>query len=179
MHRFTVTALAYVCLICAGCSTTVPLNYIPSSSIRGSGTVSLTTFKYIPAEQGIVEQNEFQKAPAALGYIYLSEPVCDVIRNALRKELVMSGFTVEPGANLTIEADVTRFLYDWIGFVEVDFYLDTTFRIYREKELLLKYDASSHQKAPKTVSQNPEAIRAAISKSFDDFLLEARSKKIL
>ena len=66
MHRFTVTALAYVCLICAGCSTTVPLNYIPSSSIRGSGTVSLTTFKYIPAEQGIVEQNEFQKALGCL-----------------------------------------------------------------------------------------------------------------
>lgn len=178
MRRFFVIIIAFVSLLCIGCGTTLPVNYIPSSSIRGTGTISLTNFKYLPAEKGEVEPNEFQKADAALGYIYLSEPVADIMRNAMRKELVMSGFTVESGSNLIIEADIERFLYDWIGFIEVDFYLDTTFRILRDKELLLKYKSSSHQKAPKTMNQDTEAVRAAISQCFDNFLLEARTKKI-
>lgn len=179
MRRFFILIIVFVSLLCAGCSTTLPVNYIPSSSIRGTGIISLANFKYLPAEKGEVKPNEFQKANAALGYIYLSEPVADIVRNAMRKELVMSGFTVESGSNLTIEADIEGFLYDWLGFVEVDFYLNVTFRILRDKELLLTYKSSSHQKAPKTMNQDTEAVRAAISQCFDNFLLEARSKKIL
>jgi hypothetical protein len=151
---------------------------MPSASIKGSGSLSLGTFRYLPAERGEVELSEFQKAPAAIGAVYLSEPVTDILRNAMRKELVLSGFTVETGADIIIEADIKRFLYDWIGFSEVDFYLDTTFRVFRGKELLIAYDASSHQKAPKTMTLDSEAVRAAISKCFDEFFLEARSKKI-
>jgi hypothetical protein len=178
MNRLITHLLIATSLLIAGCSTTLPVNYIASSSIRGNTTVALGNFKYIPAEQGAVNPNEFQKATAALGQIYLSEPVSDLIRNAMRKELIMSGFTVEPESKLIIEADIKRFLYDWIGFVEVDFYLDATFRILREKELLLTYEASSHQKAPKTMIHDTEAIRAAISKCFDDFFLAARLKKV-
>lgn len=178
MYRVVTLIIVLGSFLFAGCSTTYSVNYIPSSSIRGNGAVSLNTFRYLPAEKGEVASNEFQKASGAMGYIYLSEPIPDIIRNAMRKEFVMSGFTVEPGSNLTIEADINRFLYDWIGFVEVDYYLDVTFRVLQGKELLLTYAASSHQKTPKMVDQIPEAIKALISKCFDDFFLEARAKKI-
>lgn len=178
MFRIVTLVFVLMSLVIAGCSTTLPVNYIPSASIKGSGSLSLSTFRYLPAEKGEVEPNEFQKAPSAIGTIYLSEPVIDILRSAMRKELILSGFAVEPGSDLIIEADIKRFLYDWVGFVEVDFYLDTTFRVLRGKELLLTYDASSHQKAPKMMTLDSEAVRAAIAKCFDDFFLEARSKKV-
>ena len=161
----------------SGCSTTLPVNYIPSATMRGSGDISPGTFRYIPAEKRLVAPNQFQSADFAIGEIYTSEPVTALIRNAVRKELVAAGFSTEPGAPLTINGEITKFLYDWIGYVEVDFYLDITFHVLRNGNEIMVYNASSHQSAPKTMTQDTEAVRAAISKCIDDFFLEARSKK--
>lgn len=161
------------------CSTTLPMNYIPASTIKGSGQVTVGTIHYIPAEHGDVEPDQFQEASAALGDMHTSEPVADLIKNALRKELIAGGFSVEPGSKTVIEADVSRFLYDWIGFVEVDFYMDIEFRMKKDGVLVFAYKASAHQKAPKTMVQDTEAIRASISKCIDDFFLEAHSKRLL
>ena len=63
--------------------------------------------------------------------------------------------------------------------VEVDFYLDITFRISRRGLVVYTHQSSSHQRAPKTMTQDTEAIRSAISKCIDDFLLSARSRRLL
>jgi hypothetical protein len=162
-----------------GCATTLPVHYVPSASIRGSGNVSIGTFRYVPADEGKMAPNEFQKACAGIGKVSLSQPVSELIQTSLRKELIVSGFDVDASAPLVIEGDIERFKYDWIGIVEVDFYLDITFRIYSAESCVLTFRASSHQKAPKTMNQDTEAIRAAISQCFSDMLLEARAKRIL
>jgi uncharacterized lipoprotein YajG len=171
--------LATFALFAAGCTTSLPINYVPSASIRGEGPVSVGMFKYVPADQGSVGPDEFQKATGALGNIHLSQPVPDLFRTAVRKELVAGGYSVEPGAAVEVSGNVTRFLYDWIGIIEVDFYLDVTFTLRKNGETVLIYNTSSHQKAPKTMMQDTEAVRAAISDSIDQFFMEARSKKLL
>jgi hypothetical protein len=170
-------SLLILAIFSAGCST-LPVNYVPSASMRGSGNIKVGEFRYIPADKGQVKPAEFQKAGAALGSMSISEPVVDLMRTALRKELIASGFSVEPDSPITIEGDVQRFLYDWIGFLEVDFYLNIDFRVIKGGRVILSYKASSHQKAPKTMAQDTEAIKAAISRCIDDLFLEARSKKI-
>jgi uncharacterized lipoprotein YajG len=170
-------SLLTLALFATGCST-LPVNYVPSASMRGNGNIKVGKFKYIPADKGQVKPAEFQKVGAAIGSISISEPVVDLMRSALRKELIASGFSVEPDAPITIEGDIHRFLYDWIGLLEVDFYLDIDFRVIKNGQVVLTYKANSHQKAPKTMAQDTEAIKAAISRCIDDLFLEARSKKI-
>lgn len=177
--RVRLFAIIVSALAVTGCSTTLPINYIPSASIRGAGPVEVGEFAYTPADQKKVDSDEFQKATGAIGYIHISQPVPELFRTALRKELVSGGYSVEKDAPVEITGDVTRFLYDWIGVVEVDFYVDVTFRLKKNGQEVLVYKASSHQKAPKTMAQDTEAVRAAISECIDQFFMEARSRKLL
>lgn len=173
-----ILTLAITGALLAACSTTIPVNYVPSSIMRGSGQVSVGRFRYLPAERGAVAPDQFQKASAAIGVIHLSEPAAELIRTALRKELVAAGLSVSQGTSPIIEGDIQRFLYDWIGFVEVDFYLDIDFRIVRNGKVAFAYNARAHKRAPKSAAQaqDSEAIRSSISQCIDDFFLAARAQ---
>ncbi|VFQ45801.1 YajG family lipoprotein [Desulfoluna butyratoxydans] len=180
MKKSILAIAIFLSLFLSACSTTLPINYVPASSINGDGEISVGTIHYIPYEQGKVAENQFQQAEGSLGFIYLSDPVTDLIKTAVRKELIAGGFTVDDNSDFVIEADVTKFLYDWIGFVEVDFYLNINFQIRNKSgEVLFAHNTAAHQKAPKTMAQDTEAVRAAISKCIDEFFLEAHSKQWL
>ncbi len=43
-----------------GCSTTMPINYIASPSIRGQGEIAVGRFQYTPAQQGLVKKMNFK-----------------------------------------------------------------------------------------------------------------------
>ena len=76
-----------------------------------------------------------------------------------------AGLSVSQGTSPIIEGDIQRFLYDWIGFVEVDFYLDIDFRIVRNGKVAFAYNARrAHKRAPKSAAQaqDSEAIRSTI-----------------
>ena len=70
-----------------GCSTTIPVNYVPSPSIRGTGDVEVGKFVYAPYERNEVKANQFQSATAAIGAMYLSENVSDLIEQSLNNYL--------------------------------------------------------------------------------------------
>lgn len=174
----TIFAMAAVLLMSA-CSTTLPLNYIPSSSVRGDVSVTTAPFRYVPAENGEVEPNQFQKNSASIGEIYTGTGIATFVETSLKKELSYSGFKLDGPNPLEISGDVTRFYYDWLGFTEVDFEIKIDFSIAKDGVEVFKYTALSHQKAPKTMAQDPEAIRAALSACIDDFLTQARAKGVL
>lgn len=170
-----------ICFFVSGCSTTIPINYIPSSVIKGDKDISLENFVYLPAQNGKVKENEMQRASGAIGKVYTTKGIAEIIKSAFRKELVASGFTVVSPANITIDVDVDKFLYDWLGFTEVDFYINLTFKVYQNQKEIMVYSVKSHQASPKTVSMtmDNEAIRTALSGAFDEFLIEARNRRIL
>jgi uncharacterized lipoprotein YajG len=166
-------------LLLSACSTTLPLNYIPSSSVRGDASVSTSSFRYIPSENREVAANQFQKNPSSIGQIYTGTDIAIFVHSALKKELAYSGFKLDGPDPFVISGDVTRFYYDWLGFTEVDFEVKIDFKVSKNGEQVFEYTAFSHQKAPKTMAQDPEAIRAALSSCIDDFLTQARAKSIL
>lgn len=100
---------------------------------------------------------------------------------ALKKELAYSGFRPGSISAPSVSGEVTRFYHDWVGVSEVDFEVGINFKITQGDKELFRYSTFSHQKAPKTasMSQDPEAVRAAVSACIDDFLAEARAKGVL
>lgn len=179
MIRYIITIA--IGLLLSGCSTTVPLNYIPASSIRGESQVNVALFRYLPADAGKVAPNQFQKNPSSLGEMFTSTEVASFVMTALKKELAYSGFRPGTAHALIISGDVTRFYYDWLGFSEVDFEIGIDFKITQDGKEVFRHSAFSHQKAPKSesMSQDSEAVRAAVSACIDDFLAEARVKGVL
>ena len=170
---------AAVVLLLSACSTTLPLNYIPSSSVRGDASVTTTSFRYIPSENGEVKPNQFQKNSASIGEIHTGTDIASFVETSLKKELSYSGFKLGGPNPLVISGNVTRFYYDWIGFTEVDFEVRIDFTVTKDGVEVFKHTVFSHQKAPKTMAQDPEAIRAALSSCIDDFFTQARAKSIL
>ena len=162
-----------------GCSTTIPVNYVPSPSIRGTGDVEVGKFVYAPYERNEVKANQFQSATAAIGATYLSENVSDLIEQSLNKELLAAGFSTEPTTKLKISGTVDKLLFDWIGFVEMDMYLDVTYTISKNGNPLVTKKVSSHKALPKMPGYDSEAIRSTIADNISKLLLDLRKDKLL
>jgi len=170
--------ILFILFFVSACSTSIPINYIPAPIIRGNSEISVGNVNYIPAMNGKVKENEMQKATGAIGAIYTTAPIAEIVKTSFQKELLSAGFSIEDAAKLNIDINVDRFLYDWIGFVEVDFYIDMTFTVSKNGIEVFKYMSKAHQAAPKTMTSDSEAIKSAMSVAFSDFLLAARKQKV-
>ncbi|MCJ0829251.1 hypothetical protein MN869_12440 [Acinetobacter sp. NIPH1876] len=180
MKKIFLTSLIGIVLLASGCSTTMPINYIASPSIRGQGDIGVGVFKYIPAEKGLVKQNEFQKPAAAIGSMYMSDKADVLLKSSLTKELIASGFNPNQDADLKISGDVQKFEYNWIGFVEVDFYLDVDYLVTKGGKTIYKNTIKTHKAAPKTAGgTDSEAVRSAISSNIGELLQALRDQKII
>ncbi|WP_445115109.1 hypothetical protein [Acinetobacter sp. WZC-1] len=58
MKNLILAALVGFGIALSGCSTTMPINYVASPTIKGQGDVGVGVFKYIPADKGLVKANE-------------------------------------------------------------------------------------------------------------------------
>lgn len=163
-----------------GCSTTMPINYIASPSIRGQGEIAVGRFQYTPAQQGLVKKNEFQKPSAAIGTMYMSDNADALLKSSLTKELIAAGFNPNDNAEITINGDIKQFLYDWIGFVEVDFYLDVEYTVTKNDQVIYKKLIKTHKASPKAMGgTDSEAVRSAISTNIGELLQDLKTQKII
>lgn len=100
-------------LLLPGCATPkVPLNYAPSSASAATGSVSVTTFKYLPAEIGKVESCQVRNT--ALGNIKFDQDVNQYFRDAVFKELRFVGIKVDDKTRL-LSGEIEDFLIDDLG----------------------------------------------------------------
>lgn len=141
--------ILFIAFFVVGCSTSIPVNYIPAPVIRGNSDVSIGSVNYIPAIKGKIKENEFQKATGAIGSIYTTISISSIIKNSFQKELLAVGFSVEDFAELNIDINI------------------------------FTYTSKAHQVAPKIMNSDSEAIKSVISSAFSDFLLSARKNHIL
>lgn len=164
----------------SGCSTTMPLNYVASPSIKGQGQVGVGVFNYIPADNKIVKSNEFQKAPLAMGTMYMPENANTLLKNSIKKELIAAGFDQSEDASLKISGDIDKFEYDWVGVMEVNFYLDVSYKVTDGGKTVYEKTIKTHKASPKVLgSTDSEAVRSTISDNITELLQDLRSKKIL
>ena len=167
-------------LVLSGCSTTMPINYVASPTIKGQGDVGVGVFKYLPAEKGLVKSNEFQKPSAAIGTMYMSDNADALLKSSLTKELIAAGFNPNDNAEITINGDIKQFLYDWIGFVEVDFYLDVEYTVTKNDQVIYKKIIKTHKASPKAMGgTDSEAVRSAISTNIGELLQDLKTQKII
>lgn len=171
-------ALLLGLLTLVGCST-VPVNYVASPSIRGTGAVTTGEFSYAPADRGEVRPNQYQSSTVSIGSMYLSENVSDLIKQALRKELIAAGFDPDDTSGVQISGVVEKFLYDWVGLFEMDMYLDVKYTVTSGGNLVYTGVIRTHKALPKAPAYDSEATRATISDNLTQLLLELRQRKII
>lgn len=166
------------CFIVSGCSTTLPVNYVASPSLKGEGVVSVGKINYLAYDKGERDANQFQKV-TSIGEMYIDKDVSQLVTGALNKELIASGFTVVRQGDVVISGDIQKFLYDWTGFTETDMYLDVSYLVTKDGKLVYSKLLKSHKALPKVPGFESEAIRGLLSDNIDQLLTDLRGESFL
>lgn len=141
--RLAVAATAMAVL--AGCTSnpTVPVNYAPSSVMSASGSMAVSTFKYLPAEprqaeaapakkgqkkavaRSAVKANQIRNT--ALGSILIDRDVSTFFRDAVFAELRFVGVKLD-NPSRSLGGEIVEFLIDDLGY-SIDWTLTVKYRL--------------------------------------------------
>jgi hypothetical protein len=74
-HRWPVDALLIVACLSSGCPRVLSLDYQPSNSVKGNGTVQVTPFLYAGHPTGLMKQKELESSSRDVEALYLSQDI--------------------------------------------------------------------------------------------------------
>ena len=158
-------------VLVAGCGPSVlTMTYSPSSLVAASGSLSVTDFRYLPAENGIVDTNQIKNT--AIGNIELSQSISSYFRNAAFQEFRLVGIKVNDKDRL-LTGEISDFLIDDLGF-SVDWTLTVRYILKNAQTNEVLYDSvktvKKHtEKAALTFNNNlNEVIKANIEELLKD-----------
>jgi hypothetical protein len=103
-------------LLLAGCASTVPMNYSPSSVKSATGALSVADFRYLPAEPSApkpVAADVIRNT--AMGTIKIDREVKVFVRDAVFAELRFVGIKTNDGGKV-LTGNIEEFLVDDLGF---------------------------------------------------------------
>jgi len=100
--------LAVAMFFVEGCAK-IPLNYSPGSVSKASGSISVSNFKYLPAETGKVKL--YQIRNTALGSLKFDKNIDTFFRDAVIKELHSAGVKLDEKTRV-LGGEIEDFLID-------------------------------------------------------------------
>ena len=173
--------IALLCLLVSvfvsGCSTTpIALDYVPASTLKVAGSLSVGHFRYLPVETHTdLQANQVRNT--AIGAIVLDQDVNRYFETALTNEAAFVGITIDR-ASPVVSGEIMEFLIDDLGF-SVDWTFNVHYTVSKnnaskgnqppcyEKTVDIKKTASKYSQ-PFTAFN--EVIKLNIEKLFADTL---------
>jgi hypothetical protein len=166
-------------LILSGCPRILSIDYQPSNTIKGEGTIQIGPFRYMPFENGQVHAKQVQLNTQAAGSLYLSEDVAAFFAEALRRELVSSGYQVEPEDQRSLGGSVDQFYLDWIDAAEMTFDMSVTYIVRHGDRVVYTDKVSCQANRPKSLMADSAIIRDATKECIIQFIQTAQGAKAL
>ncbi len=174
---FLGTAIPLVLLL-SGCARLITPNYVPSNPYRGEGPIQVDPFEYTAAKAERVSAHEVETNPEGVGSIYTSSRIDVLFTDALKSELVHSGYEVVPTDETVVSGVIERFYLDWVGPKDKTFELIVDFAIRSQDEKVFSYQCTSVQKKPKSVVITSPLVAPALRECFQQFIKGAQDAKV-
>jgi len=172
-HRWPVAALVIVACVSFGCPRVLYLDYQPSNSIKGNGTVEVAPFLYTGHPARLVKQKE--PSSRDVEALYLSQDIGEFFTNAVRQELAFSGYHVQPSEARIVSGTVERFFLDYVGEVEQRFEIRATFKVDRTDAAVFASECrSSLQQSGDWMTTGP-VIKRGVKDCIEQFMNSARA----
>jgi len=172
-HRWPVAALVIVACVNVGCPRVLHLDYQPSNSIKGNGTMEVTPFLYAGHPPRLVKQKEPRSRDVEA--LYLSQDIGEFFTNAVRQELAFSGYHVQPGEARIVSGTVEHFFLDYIGEVEQRFEIQATFQINRTDAAVFASECRSSLQQSVDWMSTGLLIKRGIKDCIEQFMNSARA----
>lgn len=170
---FSILAITLI----TSCTTTIPLLYSPSNLWRGTGNIIVNDFIYVPAKTGKLKPNLPEEH--GMGTIYLDRDIALIFTDAVKKELNLSGYTLNTTHGIIIEGNIDRFLFDWVGFSTQDIEIVATFKIILNNKPIYTRKITSKKEVPKVEGMEIEGMKSVIHDSINIFIEDAKQKQLL
>lgn len=149
-----------------GCAR-IPLNYLPASVSKTSGSVSISDFKYLPAETGKIKP--FQIRNTALGNLKFDKNIDIFFRDAVLAELGFSGVKTENKVRV-LGGEIEDFLIDELS-TSADWTLKVHYQVKNQQTGNVEYSSTktTKRKASKLVNVS-SALNEMIKLNIEELL---------
>lgn len=174
-HRWPVAALFLLACLSSGCPRVLYLDYQPSNSLKGNGAVQVAPFHYAGHPTGLMKQKELESNSRDIEALYLSQDIGEFFMNAVRKELVFSGYNVQPGESRIVSGTIEQFSLDYVGQVEQRFEIRATFNINRPDVTLFVSDCRSDLQQSRDWTKSGLLIERGIKDCIEQFMKRAQA----
>jgi hypothetical protein len=169
-----------VLVVFAGCGRLVSIDYEAANVVKGEGIVRVAPFRYEPFETHRVRPRQVETHPEAKSELFMVDEIGAFFADALKKELLKSGYTVNDLADRVLSGMLTRFYLDWSSDqMDRSFQLGVDYTVSRKEEALFTWQCSSVQQAPNQMGKDGPLIRKGIADCMQRFLEAAQQAHVL
>lgn len=162
-----------------GCASIMTLDYEPANSSKGQGKLAIEPFRYEAARSGRVQAHEVERNQGTKMHLFLSQEVSTFFTEALRKELVHSGYTVEKSGTRSISGSLARFYVDWTDETKRWFELRATYDVRSGDRTVFTWNCSSVQHGPNLLAQIGVLIRRGTADCMQRFIQASQDAQVL
>ena len=178
-HLLSVTALLIVACLSSDYPQVLYLDYQPSNSLKGNGTVQVAPFLYAGHPTGLMKQKKLESSSRDVEALYLSQDIGEYFANAVRRELAFSGYQVEPGEARIVSGTIEHFFLDYVGEVEQRFEIRATFNVKRTDAAVFASNCRSELRQSKDWMKTGLLIERGIKDCIEQFMNSARAAGVL
>ncbi len=169
-HRWPVAALLILACLSSGCPRVLYLDYQSSDSKKGNGTVQVAPFLYAFHPTGLMKQKELEASSSDVEALYLSQDIGEFFTNAVRKELVFSGYHVQPVEARIVSGTIEHFFLDYVGEDEQRFEIRATFNVNRTDAAVFALACRSNLRQAKDWMTSGLLIERGIKDCIEQFM---------
>lgn len=172
--------MVFALTLIAGCGSLVSIDYEATNVVKGEGMVRVTPFRYEPFEMQRVRPRQFETPPNSKTELFMVDEIGGFFSDAVKKELLKSGYTLNDSADRVLSGTLTRFFLDWSSDqMDRSFQLGVDYTVSRNEHALFTWQCSSVQQAPNQMGKDGPLIRKAIADCVQRFLEAAQRADVL
>jgi hypothetical protein len=174
-HRWKGATLLAVAVLAGGCPRVLYLDYQPSISMKGSGTVRVDQFAYSGHPTGLMKKREVESSGKDVEALYISPEIGVFFTNAVRGELTFSGYELKPDAERIVSGKIEHFFLDYVGEQDQRFQIAVTFYVARKEGPPFTSSCRSDQQQPKYWMKSGLLIKNGIKDCTEQFMKAAQA----
>ena len=171
--------LVCIAFVIAGCPRVISLDYVPSNKLRGQGRLQVKAFEYRAPGKGIERPKEMGADARELEVFYLSQDIGTFFTNAVKSELVHSGYEVVPAEKIVVSGTVERFYFDYERPDGQAFEIHVSYTVSRSGDSVYSYVCESVQQRSTTLTTSGLVIKAGVKDCIERFIQAAQGAKVL
>ena len=169
-----------VLVVLSGCGRLVSIDYEAANVVKGDGMVRVSTFRYEPFETHRVRPRQVETHPDAKSELFMVDEIGAFFADALKKELLKSGYTLNDSADRVLSGVLTRFYLDWSSDqMDRSFQLGVDYSVSRKEQTPFTWHCSSVQQGPNQMGKDGPLIRKGIADCMQRFLEAAQQEHVL